>query len=160
MVSRPLSTAGTDFSQRFVKLATSVKRGRRDTLRDMGMAAKKAQVQQIRVDTGDMRLSGVGRRGARVGARFDSESDSRVKVFATGPLHFVAHPMSPHRIPKQRRRGRRRYVVIPGVGVRAWAQHPGTRGKDTWNRGAKKARPDVTKAAESRLANVIKRGFG
>ncbi len=157
-MARPLGSAAGDFTRRLGKLSTAVKRGRRDTVSAMALAAKKAQNDQIKRDTGDMHLSGVGRRGARVGTRFDLSAD-RANVRATGPLHFVAHPMSPHRIPKVRTRGRRRVAVIPGVGVRAHAMHPGTRGKDTWRAGRRKAQRPVTQAAERRTANIIRRGF-
>ena len=107
-----------------------------------------------------MRLSGVGRRGAKVGARFDIKGDG-VDVKATGPLHFVANPMSPHRIPKQRGpRARKRYAVIPGVGVRAYANHPGTRGKNTWNRQSRKAREAASAQIRDRYTKIARKAFG
>ena len=129
---------------------------------DAANAAKTEQLGVIRRDVGsDLRLSGVGKRGAKVGVRYDLAGSDRVTVKATGPLHFVAHPMGAHQIPKKRgKRARRRYAVIPGVGVRAWARHPGTSGKDTWNRGAKRARPKMTKAIDQKTSKIIKRGFG
>lgn len=157
-MARQIGDAAGDFAVRFGKLAAASKRGREDTLKQMGLAAKAAQNDQIRRDTGDMRLSGVGRRGARVGSRFDMRQ-GRVEVKATGPLHFVAHPMSPHRIPRERTRGRRRYAVIPGVGVRSSVQHPGTKGKDTWRKGTRRARRPISDAARDRMANAIRRGF-
>lgn len=161
MPSKPLGNAGADFGRRLGKIAMAVDRGRRDTLTSAALAAKAEQERMIRRDSGgDMRLSGVGRRGAKVGARYDVRGN-RVEVKAIGPLHFVAHDTKAHRMPRVRgRRARRRYVVIPGVGVRAYAMHPGTRGKDTWNRGREAAAPKVTKIMRSELANVVKRGFG
>jgi len=155
----PLSKAGGDFAARLGKIGKAVQTSRKDTLTAMGTAAKREHADTIRADTGDSRLSGVGKRGAKVGARFDLVGGDRVEVKATGPLHFVANPMSPHRIPKSRARGRRRYAVIPGVGVRAWANHPGTSGKNTWKRGVPAARKKVTKVADDRVADTIRKAF-
>lgn len=158
-MAKSLGAAGGDFAKRLGKIGTSVQRGRADVRREMAMEAKKAQQRVIAADTGgDSRLSGVGKRGAKVGARFDVVGQ-QTHVYATGPLQFVAHPMSPHRIPKVRKRGRKRVAVIPGVGVRAHAMHPGTKGKDTWRRGVKAARPKVTKVAEGEWSRIIRRAF-
>ena len=161
MASKPLSMADVDFSRRFVRMATAVESGKFRTLRDAGFEAKKGHASVIRTHSGgDMRLSGVGKRGARVGARFDQSAD-RVEVRATGPLHFVANPMSPHRIPKVRKtsRARRKVVVIPGVGVRANAMHPGTKGKDTWEEGRRQAAPKVERAIQRQWARIIEGAF-
>jgi hypothetical protein len=166
-VAKPLGAAGRDFAQRLGKMSTAIQNGKRDTLTEAAMVAKKAHLAVIQRDAGgDLKLSRVGKRGAKVGARYDISGD-RAEIKATGPLHFLANPMSPHRIPKARRRGRRRVVVVPGLsvrqgdkGIRAWVQHPGTRGKDTWNKGIDNARPKVSKVMRSQMANVVKRGFG
>lgn len=152
-----LSKAGSDFAWRVGRIATAVDRGRKDTLRQAGMVGKKEHVNLLRRDSGgDLKLSGVGKRGARIGARFDLDGDTAVAVKATGPVHFLANPMSPHRIPRQRVRGRRRVVVIPGVGVRAYANHPGTKGKDSWNRAVPEARRKVTKVMLNEYGNIIR----
>lgn len=154
------AAAASDWGQRVNKIRTSVERGRSETLKKAGMAGKTAHNAVIKRDSGgDMRLSGVGKRGARVGSRFDVRGDD-VEFKATGPLHFVANPMSPHRIPRVRTRGRRRVVVIPGVGVRAYANHPGTKGKDTWNRGAKVARTKVSRELHDVHTNIVRKAFG
>lgn len=152
-----LSKAGSDFARRVGRLATAVDKGRTETLRKAGMVGKSEHVDLLRRDSGgDLRLSGVGKRGARIGARFDMDGAGRVTVKATGPVQFLANPMSPHRIPRQRSRGRRRVVVIPGVGVRAFANHPGTPGKDSWNRAVPEARRKVTKVMLDEYGNIVR----
>lgn len=152
--------ASTDFGKRITKIATAVKAGERETLLKAGLAGKDEHVKRIRRDSGDMRLSGVGRNGARVNARFDVKSD-RVEFKATGPLHFLANPMSPHRIePKKRGRSRRKALAIPGVGIRAWASHPGTPGKDTWGKATPDARKAVSEEFHDRQVNIIKKALG
>lgn len=156
-MSLSLSKAGPDFARRVGRIATSVDKGRKETLRQAGMVGKKEHADLLRRDSGgDSRLSGVGKRGARIGARFDMVGEGAVAVKATGPVHFLANPMSPHRIPRQRARGRRRVVVIPGVGVRAYANHPGTPGKDSWNRAVPEARRKVAKVMLNEYGNIIR----
>jgi len=160
----PLSSAGDDFARRLDRLGSTVRKAQRPAVTSAALAAKKAQLEVMRTDTGgDLRLSGVGRRGARVGVRFFVQGDREALVRATGPVHFVAHPMSPHRIPRQRSaRGRRRYVIVPGAdrgGVRSSAQHPGTRGKNTWRRGRRKASVAVENEVVEKMGKAIAQGF-
>lgn len=80
---------------------------------------------------GDGRLSGVGRNGARVGARFDKRGGNMV-VRATGPAHLIEGDTKAHRItPKKRRASRKRAIATP-YGPRSSVQHPGTRGRPTF----------------------------
>lgn len=70
----------------------------------------------------------------RVSAAYDLKH-SAVVIKYRGPVHLINNSTKPHPIgPRKRRRARgggsgRGGIVIPGVGVRASAQHPGTRGK-------------------------------
>jgi hypothetical protein len=187
MAGKPLSQAGPDFARRLSKLASAVENGSRDTVQEMGMAAKTAHLAILKADSGgDLRLSGVGRRKGRagnrkIGARYDLDRTGagkhRATIRATGPVHFVANPMSGHVIrsayAKGRRvrgfvgptaagqfgGGRRAVLRIPGIGYRRSVRHPGTTGKDSWRRGERRARPKVSKVARKRTANVISRGF-
>lgn len=47
-------------------------------------------------------------------------------------------------------------INIPGVGFRASARHPGTKGKQTWQHGRTKAEPVVRKSMSKRTFNVVK----
>ena len=71
---------------------------------------------------------------------------------------LLANPIPPHTVPKQGRR-RRKVIAIPGIGVRASAHHPGTKGKDTWNQGREKAEPKVKVAIAKRSDEVVRRAF-
>jgi hypothetical protein len=87
------------------------------------------------------RLRGVGKRGARIGVRYDIK-DKKALVRATGPFHLIERDTKAHRVPKQRGvRARKRVVVIPGVGVRAYANVKGTKGKHPWEKGVDAAIP-------------------
>lgn len=93
---------------------------------------------QVRRDTGDMRLSGVGKRGAKVGARFalvGDTSNPTAYITATGPMQLLERDTKAHRIPRSRgRRARKRYAVIGGRPY-SRAAHPGARGKGTFGKG-------------------------
>lgn len=157
-MSIAISKASNDLAKRIGKLSTAVKKGERDTLIKGGLAGKDEHSKRIRRDSGDGRLSGVGRNGARVGARFDAVARG-VEFKATGPLHFLANPMSPHKI-TPKKRSRAKVLAIPGIGPRASAMHPGTRGKDTWNKATPDARKAVADAFHDRQVNIIRRALG
>ena len=116
---------------------------------------------EIRSATGgDNRLSGVGARGARVGARYDVKGTSNPTAIirATGPLHIIEHTMPPHQItPRGRRRAKRGNRFLSGAkvlhmsngGYAASAEHPGSPAKKPFERGYLKSR-DKTGAAFDR----------
>lgn len=112
---------------------------------------------------GDFRLSGVGRRGAKVNVRFDNpvgKLEPAVLVRMVGPAHLIENPTKPHRIPNpRRRRGRRRVVSIPGVGVRAYANHPGTRGRKPWAKGVAVAKPKLRGIYSAAVVDTMRKSF-
>jgi hypothetical protein len=160
---RDISHLGSDLRRRVEKIERAIDTGARDIIRQAAQEAKDAQLDTLRRDAGgDLRLSGVGRRGAAIGARYDLRGQGRTttaEVKATGPVPLLANPTKPHRIPRQGGRRRRRVIAIPGVGVRAWANHPGTRGKDSWNKGRERAEPRVRTVIGRRTDEVVKRAF-
>ena len=122
---------------------------------------------------------------AKVGVRVKvnkSKTSPSALVAASGPLQIINNDTAGHVIRSTRARGRQRkgfigptiggqfsknngrfigpekaaVLSIPGIGVRASARHPGTKGKQTWQVGRKKAEPIATKAMRSRTFNVVK----
>lgn len=125
--------------------------------------------EQIRAASGgDMRLSGVGRRGGtRVGARYDVKGTDNptALIRATGPLHLVENPTSPHVIPKQgatrgRGRNKRARVVVVNGRVFARVNHPGTRGKQPWRKGVTAGVPKGTRAYMNTMGDLWPRVWG
>lgn len=110
--------------------------------------------------TGDMRLSGVGRRGAKVGAKFDIKGTTNptALITATGPLHFIERDTAPHTIPRTRRRGRKRYVAFDG-GVYSRVEHPGTRGKHPFERGWRQAAPLTAQIFQTEVRDAFRRAW-
>jgi len=122
---------------------------------------------QIRRDTGgDSRMSGVGKRGAKVGAGFKLLSDTRnptAIIRATGPMHLLERPTAPHAITprglarKKRgtgfRKGARALTI--GADLRAGAWHPGTRGKRTFERGWRSVASDTPRIFQREVREAI-----
>ncbi len=109
-----------------------------------------------------------GKRKA-IGARYDlkgSGQTASATVTYTGPAHLVNNPTRPHRIEPRRPRGvrtRRRRgssaLTINGS-VRAWANHPGTRGKGFFQvarAAAERTAPRVY--AQKGLTEPLRRNF-
>ena len=111
---------------------------------------------------GDSRLSGVGKRGAKVGARFDLMTATRnptAIIKATGPLQLVERDTRAHTIPRQRRRSRRRRYAAFAGRVYSRVDHPGTRGKRPFARGAQAASPQAQQIFRAEVADAVRRGW-
>lgn len=105
------------------------------------------------------KLRGVGKRGARIGVRYDLVGKNAL-VRATGPFHLLERPTKAHRTPKVRgSRARKRVVNIPGIGVRAYANVAGTRGKYPWAKGVEAALPIQHKAQAIALHQAVAKAY-
>ena len=109
------------------------------------------------------RLRGAGKRGAKLDVGYTvigAGTSAQSLVYARGPWQLIERDTAAHRIPREKTgRGRRRYAVIPGVGVRAWAQHPGTKGQHPWRKGVVAARPVVGGLFKARGNLALRRIF-
>jgi hypothetical protein len=121
--------------------------------------------------------------GTKVGVRVKvdkSKSRPSALIAATGPLQIINNDTAGHVIRSTRAKGRGRkgfvgptlpgqfgrgkqvgpslrpVINIPGVGARASARHPGTKGKNTWQDGRRKAEPIIAKAMRQTTFNVVK----
>lgn len=118
-----------------------------------------AQMQAVGVDGGKLR--GVGKKGAKIGVRYDVLG-KKALVRATGPFHLLERPTKPHRTPKERAtggKGKRKVVNIPGVGVRAYANVAGTKGKYPWAKGVAAAVPIQHRAQGIALHQALRRAY-
>lgn len=144
-----------------------------DDFDDLTLAQVKEASQIIKTEVtrrAPKKLSGVGKRGARIGVRYNVDRfgdafEAKSLVFATGPFHLIERATEAHRIPRaevgrgKRRRANTKPIVIPGVGVRRSAQHPGTKGKYPWRKGNAAAEEKVQQVLTSKTATVIRRNF-
>jgi hypothetical protein len=134
------------------------------TMAEVGAMTVKASVLAAMADAGvnNGKLSGVGRKGAKVGVRYDIQGRrNSALVRATGPFQLIERDTKAHRMPRERKtaRAKKRVVVIPNVGVRAWAQHPGTKGKHPWAKGVAAAVPVQEKAGALALQTALRRAY-
>lgn len=130
------------------------------TVKIAALAVKSSVLQQLQAaGVNDGRLSGVGKRGAKVGVSYTVTGHTAI-VKATGPFPLIESDTKAHRIPRERgRRARKRYAVIPGVGVRAYADHPGTKGKHPWKKGVVAAQPVAERANGVALTQAMTKAF-
>lgn len=114
------------------------------------------------------RLRNVGKRGARIGVKYNVGNfggEPKSKVFAYGPFQLVERPTKAHRIPREtigrgrRQRANRKPILIPGVGWRQSARHPGTRGKYPWRRGVAQSIDKAQEVLVSPTVTLMRRHF-
>lgn len=111
------------------------------------------------------RMRNVGRKGSRVGVRYTLHQKSAT-VFMFGPgAPMLERGTKPHRIPRETagrgrsRRRNKRPINIPGVGWRAYANHPGTAGKHPFERGIQSAMPGVDSAAADEYFGAVRKAL-
>lgn len=148
------------FVAKTAKMGNELRRLERNMVLVAAQAVKTSvQAQMASAGVQNGKLRGVGKRGAKIGVRYDALGDKAL-VRATGPFHLIERDTKAHPIPKKRgARARKRVVVIPGVGVRAWANHPGTHGKHPWEKGVVAAIPIQRKAQGIALRQSLARAY-
>ncbi len=134
-----------------------------------------------RTTGGDMRLSRVrSGRGASIGVDLElrgAGSRTTAHVIPTGPVMLVEEDTARHRSPfsygtgrryamagelmangmvsRRRRAGRRGFLFIPGVGFRARANHPGTRGRHPVRDAFRESGDDAGRAGTVVFARAV-----
>ena len=160
--------------RRMDKLVSEIRAATPAAVTQGALAAKRVHLNELRLASGgDLRLSGVGKKGAKVGVRYDVSGTSNPTAFirATGPVHFVENPSKPHpitpRAPGSRQRAQsgrpQSFVGLRPLGTpygpRYRVNHPGVRNPyRPWAKGAVKARPLIDRAIKSQLSSAFRRG--
>ena len=132
---------------------------------------------------GDSRLSGVGKSGAKLGARFKlyGGENPTAYITATGPYHLLERNTSARFIIPRGWRVSRRYTnlvkkgklpadgkVIYLGGAKALkfdgrfamtAEHPGTRGKHTFERAWKRAAPEAPRIFQREVSAALRKAW-
>lgn len=156
-MARDISHLAGDLKKRAETLEREIETQVKETRKRAGMVAKDAQLEVVEHDAGgDRRLSRVrSGKGAAVGIRFKVAPTGDVEVSATGPMPLLANPMPAHDIGAKRAGA----LLMPGPTFRGSVRHPGTPGKDTWNRGVDKATPRIAEVIGSDIDGAVRRGF-
>jgi hypothetical protein len=148
----------------FLEKTAKMEDGLRHFERNMVIFAAKAVKTSVQTQLGaagvnNGKLRGVGKKGAKVGVRYDLVGKHAL-VRATGPFHLIERDTKAHRTPKVRGgRAKKRLVVIPGVGVRAFANVKGTKGKHPWAKGVAAAGPAAHRAGAAAMAQTIAKAY-
>ncbi len=144
-------------------------RGLADTRTPLNAAALAAKGAFLGVNAGAVGRRPQGKRRA-ISARYDIEGagpHAKAIVYYTGAAHLLLNPTRAHRIEPRRPRGRRTrrrrggQALTIGPNLRAWANHPGTAGKDPGARRAKAAAARVAPRAYGRagLTEPLRKAF-
>lgn len=162
------SSVGATVARKAMRATTELQRAGPVAMSAASLAFKRTIEAEIRKAAPSGRLKGVGRKGARVGVRYDLKNGGNglLKSFfkATGPLHLLERSTKAHRItPRSRGRGRSRSagggLVLPDGGVRRSVQHPGTKGKQPFEKGIEKGKDAALKTLRNAHTDAIKRGL-
>jgi hypothetical protein len=115
---------------------------------------------QVRTATGgDMKMSGVGKNGAKIGARYGVKGkvNPTGRITATGKAFpLLDRDTDPHAIPKPRRR-RKKVLRFADGNFRASVRHPGTHGKHMWDKGIRRAAPKTQGIFEEEIHKAVVR---
>jgi len=158
------SAAG--LARSLAKAGKAIETAQRDAVARAALASKRTiEAERDRATGGDGRLSGVGKRGAKLGVRFDLK-DTEAVVRATGPWQLIERDTKSAGIirPKSRRRGRRRAggakaLAGGGFGPYGAVRDKGTTGKKPFEKGAKRSRRPVAKQMRGAFSKAVARSF-
>jgi hypothetical protein len=129
----------------------------RPVLSAMAYAYKAALLDEARAATGgDLRLSHVGRRGARVAVRYTVNETGAV-VAGTGPWGILEKGARPHRIDRRRRRGATRGALRVGARFYASVRHPGAPARHAWTNGVKAGAGPAAAAGAKAVTDAVRR---
>jgi hypothetical protein len=173
-----------DLAASLSRAPSAIREGQRRGVQKSALKVTTEIRDATRRDTGgDSRLSGVGKSGARLNARYKlyGGDNPTAYITATGPYHLLERDASAHFIIPRGWRVSRRYTnavrkgklpadgkVVYLGGAKALkfggrfsmtAEHPGTRGKHTFERAWKRAAPETPKIFQREVMASLKRSW-
>ena len=159
-----------DLTAAFAKAAIAVGAAQTAAIGRAALTSKRTiEGTRDRATGGDGRLSGVGKRGAKLGVRYDLKDGPRPSavVRATGPWQLIERDTKSAGVirPRRNRQGRRRRSSGPqalasgGFGPFSKIVDKGTTGKHPFEKGAKKAAPQATKQMRATVTKAVARSF-
>jgi hypothetical protein len=139
-----------DLARSVAALPDALQRGQKAGVNKSALHVTRAIRGNIRAVTGDNRLSGVGRRGARVGARYNVKGtvNPTALITAVGPLHLIERDTRPHDVAPRKRGGRKALKFANGTFAASAHASGGSKGKRPFGRGV-----DATKNDTGRIFN-------
>jgi hypothetical protein len=152
------STVGQQIGRKMDRAATELRRSQRTAVVG-GLTELKRGVE--RRLPASKRLRGVGKRGARIGVRYDLQGENAGTLKATGPMQLIERDTKAHVVaPKKRRaRGGRAAVRLADGQFRGAVQHPGTKGQHPFEKGIDASKDRALKAMANPISDAVKRGL-
>lgn len=153
------------FAEGMTSLSSAIEASGRVAVGRAALALTREVRGQIRIASGgDNRLSGVGKRGARVGAKYDVKGsrNATALVQATGPLALIefGNTTGGFRGGGRRGRGKGRRVVAFGGGVYSRTRGRTTSGKYPFRDGVRAGRGPALEAFAIVTRQTIRRELG
>lgn len=154
-----------DLSASLAATPKAMQRGQRRGVNKAALHVTRSVRREIVLVTGDNRLSGVGRRGAKVGAGYNVRGrvNPTALISARGPLHLIERDTGAHSIEPRRKRARgnrkRRAALKFGATYATAVDHPGTRGQRPFGKGVDRVKRDVAKIIEDEVWYFVRREF-
>lgn len=153
-----------EFAARAATTGEALTRAQRQLIGRAALTITKAVREEVRSATGDSRLSGVGRRGARVGAKYTVLSAGDALIQATGPLHLIERPTRGHEITPRRKwsrskRGRRAALNAAGQ-IYARVDVRGTSGKRPFRKGIARSKDKAARQYQEDMTRTAWRHLG
>lgn len=143
---------------KLAKFRTKLVGAQREGVRVGALLATNTIRVELRATVPSGRLSGVGRRGARLSVGFDAPSSTtnpQAVVRARGPWQLIESNTRPHTIKRRRRRA----LAGRGFGPVASVDHPGTKGKHPWTKGVRRAEPQLLAAMDAAVFKAMQEAF-
>jgi hypothetical protein len=152
-----------DVARMAARLPEELSKAQRRGVQKGALTVTRAMRDEVRAVTGgDSRLSGVGRRGAKIGARYDikGQREPTAIIRATGPAQLVEHDTKPHEIrPRRRRGGKAKALRFADGAFARSARHPGTRARKPYERGYLKTKNQTGQIFDKEVQSAIARAM-
>ena len=156
------STSGAEFSGKIARFAVEISKLPRTASYENAKLGKAVMENAVQAMAPGGRLAGVGRRGAKIGARYTVYADGNCQISMRGPVWLVEENTSAHTIAPKRTRSSK---ALKGANFdhpyKGSVQHPGTSGKHVWVRTRDQVLPpllrtNITRAMHTAASRAFK----
>lgn len=148
------SRSATELATKLRHAGGAIDGAAKDGVRKSALFVKQSVISEMH---GVSRLRGVGKKGAKIGVRFDVKGTQNptALVRATGPFHLLERDTRAHDITPRKKK-----AINIGGNIRASAHHPGTKGKGPWTKGIGRSLPAIPKVMMEEQVRSLRRYFG
>jgi hypothetical protein len=150
--------SAADVAKRMQQVGEAARKAQNISVTRAAMAMKVVHLAGLAQDVPSGRLRNVGKGGAKVGVRYKLHGTSASPtaiVEATGPWQIINNPAVAHVIVPKKKKA----LHFGSSLFRASVQHPGHRGKQTWQRAEPAAAEAGTKQLNSTMVNAVQQAF-